>query len=784
MGLHYHGEMASRRPSGNLPTELSSFVGRRLEVVEGRQLLTRSRLVTLTGPGGVGKTRLALRVAETASRALDGGVWLVELASVSEPGNVAETIASSLRVPEQSGRAPEDALASFLSGRELLLLVDNCEHVLETCAGLLEHLLRTAPGLHVLATSREILGVPGELVHAVMPLGLPPDGDDTLTSAADSPALTLLLERARAADQRFELDKDNLADLVQICRRLDGLPLALELAAAQLRSFSPRDLTKRLDSRFALLDTGGAGRRRSLRHTVEWSFDLCTKPERRLWSRLSVFAADFELDAIEAVCGGDAIEDEDIPTAVFGLVDKSILLVQTLGGRRRFRMLDTLRDYGLELLRDPHGIAGEVPLPEEELRSRHLAWYAHLGAQLEREWFGPEQPTWVARMNAELPNIRVALQFSLDHPEHIRTGQLLAADLCHFWLSGAQREGAAWLARLLEADPRPSLERVHALAAMSWVSSILGLAEQSADAATAALDLVDEHAPEWTSRVHQHVGMVRAQRGDPSALPLLEQALALATREFGDDSGEAAYAWFCVAFGRMLTGDGEGSRRAFAECYAVCRRTGERWWLGWSLLAEGFFSWMASEPATIEKAAMGALANLRDIPDVRGCVAALNHLALAGAKGDDRLTAYLFGVCDEFWRDAGGSLLDMDPWASALATARRRCQEALGEQAYDREYRRGHEGTVEDALAVVLGERRQTGPSQRLDAETYAQLTPREADVVQLLTEGLSNREIAGRLVLSTRTVETHVQNIFNKTGFVSRAQVAAWQTSRRAIEE
>lgn len=776
--------MASRRPSGNLPTELSSFVGRRLEVAECRQLLTRSRLVTLTGPGGVGKTRLALRVAETASRALSDGVWLVELASVSEPGNVAETMATSLRVPEQSGRAPEDALAAFLSGRELLLLVDNCEHVLETCSGLLEHLLRTAPGLHVLATSREILGIPGERVHAVMPLGLPPDGDDTLASAADSPALRLLLYRARAADQRFELDKDNLADLVQICRRLDGLPLALELAAAQLRSFSPRDLTKRLDSRFALLNTGGAGRRRSLRQTVEWSFELCTKPERRLWSRLSVFTADVELDAIEAVCGGDAIEDDDIPAAVFGLVDKSILLVQTLGGRRSFRMLESLRDYGLELLRDQHGIGGDVPLAEEELRSRHLAWYAQLAAQFEREWFGPEQPGWVTRINAELPNIRAALQFSLDHPEHTRTGQLLAADLCHFWTSGAQREGAAWLTRLLAADQRPSRERVHALAAASWVSSILGLAEQSADAAEAAFDLVDEHAPEWTSRVHQHVGMVRAQRGDPSALPLLDEALALARREAGDDSGEAAYAWFCVAFCRMLTADGEGAARAFAECFTICRRTGERWWLGWSLLAEGFLSWMASDPTTIEAAVTDALVSLREIPDVRGCVTALNHLALAGAHGNDKLATYLFGVCDEFWRDAGGSLLDMDPWATALLAARRRFQEALGEQEYDREYRRGRESTVDDALAVVLGERPQTSPPQRLDADTYAQLTPREADVVQLLTEGLSNREIAARLVLSPRTVETHVQNILNKTGFVSRAQVAAWQTSRRAIEE
>ena len=776
--------MASRRPPGNLPAELSSFVGRRREITEVRQLLSRSRLVTLTGPGGVGKTRLALRVAETANRAFRDGVWLVELASVSEPGNVAEAMAGSLRVPEQSGRAPEDALAAFLSSRELVLLVDNCEHVMETCSGLLEHLLRTAPGLHVLVTSREVLGVPGELVYAVMPLGLPPEGgDDTVASAADSPALTLLLDRARAADQRFDVNKGNLADLVEICRRLDGLPLALELAAAQLRSLSPRSLTERLDSRFALLDAGGTGRRRSLRQTVEWSFELCTKPERRLWSRLSVFAADFELDAIEAVCGGDAIED-DIPTAVFGLVDKSILLVQTLGGNRCFRMLETLRDYGLELLRDQHDIGGEIPLPEEELRSRHLAWYAQVGAQFEREWFGPEQPMWVARMNAELPNIRAALQFSLDHPEHIRTGQLLAANLCHFWNSGAQREGAAWLAKLLAADPRPSLEGVHALAAMSWVSSILGQAEQSADAATAALELVDEHAPEWTSRVYQHVGMVRAQRGDSSALALVEQALALARRQVGDDSGEAAYAWFCVAFSLMLTGNGQGSAHAFAQCFAICRRTGERWWLGWSLLAEGFFSWLASDPATIEAAVTEALANLREIPDVRGCVIALNHLALAGANGNDRLASYLFGVCDEFWQDAGGSLLDMDPWVTALSAARRRFQEALGEQAYDEEYRRGREGTVDDALAVVLGERPQASPPQQLDAETYAKLTPREADVVQLVTEGLSNREIAGRLVLSTRTVETHVQNILNKTGFVSRAQVAAWHTSRRALEE
>jgi predicted ATPase/DNA-binding CsgD family transcriptional regulator len=742
----------------------------------------RSRLVTLTGPGGVGKTRLALQIAETFRRSLHDGVWLAELASVSQPGNVAEAIAGTLRVPEQLGRTPEDALAAFVSNRELLLLVDNCEHVLETCSDLVEGLLRTAPGLHVLATSREILGVTGEVVYAVTPLGLPPDGDDTVASAVDSPALTLLLDRARAADQQLDINQDNLSDLVEICRRLDGLPLALELAAAQLRSFSPSQLTKRLYSRFAILDAGGTGRRRSLRQTVEWSFELCTKTERRLWIRLSVFAADFGLDAIEAVCE-DAIEDEDFTAAVFGLVDKSILLVQTLNGRRCFRMLETLRDYALELLRDQYGIAGDVPLQEAELRSRHLAWYAQLAAQCEREWFGPDQPRWVTRLTAELPNIRAALQFSLDHPEHTRSGQLLAADLCHFWLSGTQREGEAWLARLLDADPSPSLERVHALAAMCWVSSTLGLAEQSADAAMAALDLVHEHAPEWTSRVHQHVGMVRAQQGDSSALPLLEQALALAMSHGGEDSAEAAYAWFCVAFARMLTGDADGSARAFAECFAICRSADERWWLGWSLLAEGFFSWMGSDPATIEEAAMGALVSLREIPDVRGCVAALNHLALAGAGGEDTLATYLFGVCDEFWRDAGGSLLDMDPWATALATARRRCQEALGEQAYDREYRRGRASSVDEALAVVLGEGTPASPPRRLDAGAYAKLTRREEDVVRLLAEGLSNREIAGRLVLSPRTVETHVQNILNKTGFVSRVQVATWH-SRRDLEK
>lgn len=766
--------MATRRSEGSLPADLSSFVGRRQELSEVRHLLGEARLVTLTGTGGVGKTRLAVRVARTARRAFHDGAWLVELAAVTDPGQVAVAVAETLRIPEQSGRAPEDALATFLARRDLLLVVDNCEHVVETCAPLLSRLLQRAEGLRVLATSREVLGVQGEAVYPVAPLGVP-EGDGSLHEVA-SPALELLVERAGAASPGFVVTEANLSTLAGICRRLDGLPLAIELAAARLRVLSPQQLAERLDDRFRLLaEPISRSGRRTLRQTVEWSFDLCDKAERKVWTRMAVFAGDVELAAAEVVCASEDLDEAEVTEAVAGLVNKSVLLPAVDEGGPRFRMLATLREYGLERLRDERGIGGDPSPAEVDLRARHLAWYAELAARLEREWFGPDQPGWRARLMAELPNIRTALQFALDNPEHRRAGQQLAADLRAFWITGPMREGTGWLSRLVEAAPEPSRELVHALSALSWVAAAAGAADQSTVAARSAVELAADHAPERVTRALHNLGMNLASRGDPSALPLLEESVARARKEPGHSGEEQAYALFALGFCVGVLGDAARSADLYAQSVSICRRAGERWWLAWMRTAEALPASMLADPAPLESAVAEALHLARQIPDHHACVVGLSHLALREGA-DARRAAFLLGICERYWRDAGGFMLVSEPWASAISRAEQRWRTALGESAYDEAHRRGESATLEEGIAMVLGERQ---PAASLPtagaAATGARLTRREAEIARLVAEGLTNRDIAAALVLSARTVETHVQNILIKTGFTSRTQVAAW---------
>ncbi len=535
----------------------TGLVDRRAEQAEVRALLAKARLVTLTGPGGVGKTRLAGHVAADVTRAFPDGVRLVELAGLDDPDLVPWAAAEALGLYDPSTRRrpkTPDALADQLGTRRLLLVLDNCEHLHRACAELAGALLHRTTGVRILATSRHRLGLTEEHLLDVRPLPAPdPDGD--LSAAHRHPALALFADRAAAVVPGFTLTPANLPAVARLCRRLDGLPLAIELAAARMTD--PGDLDA--DALLARIDDddhhGHADRHhrpprhRTLRATIDRSHQLCTPVERLVWERASVLAGDFDLETAEAVCGDGT---DDVLEAVTGLVGKSVLSREPgPDGGVRYRLLGTLRRYGLERLR-------QRPGAERAARRRHRDWTQTRTSAYERAWFGPGQPHMAARLHADRANLRAALDFSLgangDAPDDALAGLRLAGTLWFHWYAcGAPGEGRDRLDRALEANPEPGRERARAL----WVSGLLGLLTGSAE---------------------------DRDRGRRRA----EEARALAERL--GDAAEAAHAGYVVGVGLLLGGEpaaalrhfedavaqGPGNRRARGPCRARTCPTGYR----------------------------------------------------------------------------------------------------------------------------------------------------------------------------------------------------------------
>src|SRR5215472_7268756 len=405
--------MGSGGRTGKLRGELTEFIGRRSELALVRRALSPARLVTLTGPGGIGKTRLALRAADSARRAFRDGAWLTELGGLRDPGLLVPEVARSLGLSDQSGRWAVANLSDYLADRQLLLVIDQCEHLADACAVLADALLRACPGLRIIATSRHVLGVAGEVTVAVPPMTIPPT---TIPAEAGNllryEAMQLFTGRAAAVLPGFALDVDNASAVASICRRLDGIPLAIELAAVRLRSLSPGQILERLDSRFPLLSGGGPAdqpHHRTLYAALDWSYSLLTGVEQGMWRQVSVFAGSFDLDAAEAICAGDGITAAEVADLVDGLVAKSVLSCAAGPGPARYRLLDTIGEFGLLKLRADGS--------EREFRVRHRDWYAALAAG--QEAFGPRRAEWLAALDTDHQNIRAALAFCLSEPSEV-----------------------------------------------------------------------------------------------------------------------------------------------------------------------------------------------------------------------------------------------------------------------------------------------------------------------------------------------------------------------------
>ena len=440
---------AAPAPPHNLPQELTSFVGRARELVGVKEALSAARLVTLTGPGGIGKTRLALRAAAELRDEYKDGVWLVELATLADASRLPQAVASVLGVQGEQNQSFLTTLSEFLRHKSLLLVLDNCEHLVEACAQLAGALLRASERLRILATSREALNIAGESVCQVPSLSVPDlDGGSTARTISDSEAVRLFTDRIHLSNPKFKVTERNASLVARLCYCLDGIPLAIELAAARARILSIEQMLSKLDDRFRLLaghDRSASPQHQTLRATIDWSYNLLEADEKLLFTRLSVFAGGGVLEAIEAVCAGDLLNPGDIFDALARLVDKSLIFVEPRETEQtRYQILETIRQYGYEKLRE----SGK----EADLRARHLEWFVKLATQAEEEMWKSGHGGWLARLERERENLRAALSWAIE-ARQVEAGLRIAGALWRFWEArDYQSEGREWFEKLLALE--------------------------------------------------------------------------------------------------------------------------------------------------------------------------------------------------------------------------------------------------------------------------------------------------------------------------------------------
>ncbi|GAB3979970.1 LuxR family transcriptional regulator [Actinoallomurus acanthiterrae] len=765
----------------SLPHDITSFVGRRKATAELKHALSESRLVTLTGVGGVGKSRLALRVGRELQRAFADGVWLVELAEIQDPAFVPSAVAAALGVLEQSARDAETVLVDYLASKRLLLLLDNCEHLLESCCLLADRLLSAAPGLRVLATSREPLGIIAERVWPVPPLSMPAQDATGDRPYTDYEALALFQDRASMVMPGFTIGPDNAAAVIRLCRDLDGVPLAIELAAVRMRTLTADQILVRLENRFKLLTTGNraaAPRHQTLRAAVEWSFDLCTESERTLWARCSVFAGEFDLDAVESVCTDDDA-DEDVFVIVAGLIGKSVLAVEQTGRIARYRMLETIRQFGQERLAE----IGET----EALRTRHRDYYLRLAEEADAGSCGPDQSELGDRLRADRTNFWAALDHCCTVPGEARTGLRMATALWYHWIAcGFVRDGRYWLDRALALDPTPSGERAKALWINGWIAHLQGEPDTSQEFHRQSRDLAERLGDEATlTFATQFLGDSEMWAGDlEDAARLLDHALAR-HRASGRWTAPGLLAFALRAQTAGLLGDVDHAVALLDECRAICASLGERWALSWTEWNVGVTWWSLNEPAKAVPHLRASLLNKQGLNDLIGIPCCVELLSwVAAAAGDFRRAAVLLGFARKMWEPIGRPLFESE---TLLAWSRQRAKEtraALGDAEFEADLRKGALLTQEDLVAYAVGGREPEPRTTTLvppEPDSDTALTTRECEVACLVAQGMSNKQIAAELVIAQRTAEGHVERILNKLGFGSRAQIAGWMARRQA---
>jgi predicted ATPase/DNA-binding CsgD family transcriptional regulator len=802
----------------SLPIQLSSFVGRESEIAEiirrltpGSQGGARSstpvgaqvtRLLTLTGSGGIGKTRLAIEAADDLEREYPDGVCFIYLAPIGDPAMVPAALAGALGLSETARLPVFDTVRAFLHDRRMLLLLDNFEHLIPA-ASFIENLLADAPGLAVLVTSRESLRLPGEQEFPVPPLELPcMDPLPSLDALSKVAGVVLFLQRARAVDPGFALTPDNAAAVAEICCRLDGIPLAIELAAARVKALPVQDIAARLDHSLHLLTIGSRSapsRHKSLQAALDWSLALLSGPERTLFTRLAVFRGGFSLAAAEAVCADDEngsadgsiiLRRNDVLDLLANIIDKSLVVREhreDRGGRGRYRLLEVIRQFATDRLLES-GVEGAT-------RRRHLTYFLGLAEEAASELRGPRQVEWLNRLERDYDNLRAAGRWAQAEPGHEEEGMRLVAALMWFWrLRGHPGEARRWSdAALVNAHCSDSGGRSPARAGalacagfMAWYQGDLESAQSSFEESMVIYRELGAGGRWSLSLVLQGLGMVADVRHDkPAAHRFYAESLAL-RRELGDPWG-LAQSLDDLGTRQLADGDLDAAHTSYVEALEIARQTGDRRLTATELSGLASLAAAQGDVARAVTLYAEALPLDAELYDRWGATGRLNALAELAARADQEAAVatapVLWGIVEGLLSALGARRPSAERNLQ-MAAARSR----LGDAAFEAAWSAGRGMTFQQAVACALTAAQTLAaplpaspvqPQPRTPLQSakvnYGGLTAREREVAALVAQGMSNHDIAVTLILSERTVDTHVGNILSKLGFSSRTQIATW---------